>query len=372
MIRTLAALALAALAAASAGAQERPDALDFAGDAFRAGGTVIFDAEGANDVFLAGERVELAAPIGGAAHLAGRRVAVRGAVAGALYAAGQDVSVAAPVGGAASLTGYDVAVAAPVEGNLRAAGAQVTVRAPVGGAALLTGRTVALDAPVAGDAMISAAALTFGEAAKVGGTLTLFERPGEETAVPAGVAPPERIERRAAEEAPGAPMGPRAWLSIAAGLVLGAVVVAALGAVAASVAPEGMSRLGAIVHDGPFRAFGAGFIAQSALVGAAILIAATVIGLFIAPFVVLAALLLGVIGYVVAVYLLGVWAVTRAGALEPDTFPEILLAAGVGALIAGLLALIPLLGWLVILALTLTGVGAMAIAAFRPHTPALR
>ena len=77
--------------------------------------------------------------------------------------------------------------------------------------------------------------------------------------------------------------------------------------------------------------------------------------------------LLGIVGYVVAIYLLGVWAITRAGALEPDTFPEYALAALIGALIAGLLTLIPFLGWLVLLALSFTGVGAIAVATMRPR-----
>ena len=94
------------------------------------------------------------------------------------------------------------------------------------------------------------------------------------------------------------------------------------------------------------------------------MLAATVIGIVLAPFAVLAAVLLGFVGYVVAVYLLGAWAITRAGALEPDTFPEYALAGLVGAVIATLLSLIPLLGWFVILALTFVGVGAIVLSLF--------
>jgi hypothetical protein len=157
-------------------------------------------------------------------------------------------------------------------------------------------------------------------------------------------------------------VGGRGWLAIAAGLLLGALFLAALATAVAAIAPRKMARLSAIVADGPFRALGAGFLTQAALIGGAFLLMVTIIGIVVAPFAVLAAVLLGLLGYVVAVYLLGAWVVIRAGAHEPDTFPEYVLAAVVGALIATLLSFLPFLGWLAMLALTFVGVGAIAIA----------
>ena len=84
-----------------------------------------------------------------------------------------------------------------------------------------------------------------------------------------------------------------------------------------------MSRLRAIVADGPFRALGAGFLTQSALIGAAVVLAATVIGVVLSPFAIVAAVLLGIVGYVVAVYLLGVWAITRVGRARARHLPGI-------------------------------------------------
>lgn len=366
MIRCLVALALVILLpVAQAAAQDHVDTLDLGGDVFRAGTSATVDAPGAADVFLAGERVDLAQAISGAAHLAGRRVSVDGDVGGDLYAFGADVSVAAPVAGAATVMGYDVTLGAPVAGNLRAAGSRVDIAAAVGGAALIAGNTVLLAAPISGDAVITADDLSFGEGARVDGTLTLYEDEGAATAVPASVAPPERIERRQFEDAPMmSGIGGPTWLAVLIGLVLSALVLAILTVIVAAVAPRSMSRLGAIVADGPFRALGAGFLTQATLIGGAVLFALTVIGLILAPFVLLAAVVLGVIGYLVAVYLLGVWTITRAGALEPDTFPEYALAAVVGAVIASLLTLVPFVGWLILIALTLIGIGAISIATF--------
>ena len=365
MVRTFAAIALALLLPLAAAAQDADDALDFGGDAYRAGGSVTFAAPGARDAFLAGERVDLAAPVAGSAHLAGRRVASDGAVGGDLYAIGADVRIAGPVAGAASVAGYDVEILGAIGGNLRATGSRVNLQGAVGGAALITGSEVEIAAPITGNAAITAETLSFGENARVDGRLTLFEPEGTTFAVPASVAPPDRIERHVIEDGPmiGHMVGP-GWFAILAGLVFGMLLLAALATLAPTVAPNAVMRLREIVANGPFRALGAGFLAQSALIGGAIVLAVTVIGLVLAPFAVLAAILLGIVGYIVAVYLLGAWAVTRAGALEPDTFPEYALAGLVGAVLATLLSLVPFLGWFAILALTFVGVGAIVLATF--------
>ncbi len=366
MVRSLVALVTGILLLASPlAAQDHEDAVDFGGDAFRAGSSVTFDEPGVADVFLAGERVDLERPITGAAHLAGRRISAGGDIGGALYAFGADVTTTAPVGGAATIMGYDVTIGGPVAGNLRVAGSRVDIAAAIGGAAIVAADTVVLAAPISGDAVISAGTLSFGENARVDGMLTLYEDEDRATEVPASVAPPERIERRQSEDTPMmSGIGGPSWVAILVGLVLGALVLAILATIVAAVAPASMSRLGAIIAAGPFRALGAGFLAQATLIGGAILFAVTIIGLILTPFVLLAAVVLGFIGYLVAVYLVGVWAITRAGALEPDTFPEYALAAVVGAVIASILTLVPFVGWLVVVALTLTGVGAISIATF--------
>ncbi len=291
MVRTIAAIVLAALLPLGAAlAQESEDALDFGGDAFRAGGSVAFAAPGARDVFLAGERVDLAAAVEGSAHLAGRRVATEGAVGGDLYAFGADVRVAGPVAGAASLAGYDVEVLGAIGGNLRATGSRIDLRGPVGGAALIAGDAVEIAAAITGDASVTADTLTFAEGARVDGRLTLFEPEGVTFDVPASVAPPERIERQVSHDGPmmGRMVG-HSWIAVIAGLVLGVLVLAALATLTATLAPRGVERLRAIVGDGPFRALGAGFLAQSALIGGAIVLAATLIGIVLAPFAMLAA-----------------------------------------------------------------------------------
>lgn len=96
------------------------------------------------------------------------------------------------------------------------------------------------------------------------------------------------------------------------------------------------------------------------------LLIATLIGIFVAPAVVVLAVVLALLGYLIAVYLVGRTLWGWFGALPPDTIGERGIAALIGAAAVGPVLLIPYLGRLLILALTLTGIGALTVAIFRP------
>jgi hypothetical protein len=106
---------------------------------------------------------------------------------------------------------------------------------------------------------------------------------------------------------------------------------------------------------------------RAALIGSCVLLVLTLIGVFVAPAMVVLAAVLGVLGYLIATYLVGRALWGRFGALPPDTFLERALTALIGAMAVALIALVPFLDWLVILILTLTGLGALAVGVFRPE-----
>jgi hypothetical protein len=110
----------------------------------------------------------------------------------------------------------------------------------------------------------------------------------------------------------------------------------------------------------PFRTLGIGFLTLSALIGAAVVLALTIVGILVAPVLILAAVLIGLAGYVVTVYIFGstVWEAIGRG--EPDTLGERAIAALIGALLASVIVLVPFLGWLFMLAAVLLGMGALA------------
>lgn len=130
--------------------------------------------------------------------------------------------------------------------------------------------------------------------------------------------------------------------------------------------PGPLAALRRQVLAAPFRSLWFGFLALSTLAGAGILLAMTLIGLLVTPAAVLAALAAGFVGYVIGAYALGVGLVMALGRPEPASLGARALAAGAGALVAGFVALVPLIGWLFVLALTLAGVGALTLRVLRP------
>ncbi|MDF0601526.1 hypothetical protein P1J78_12345 [Psychromarinibacter sp. C21-152] len=367
MKRILTTLILICLSGAVA-AQEEAAVFDFGGDAFRAGATVEFGTDGADDLFLAGETVRGRADIAGSAHLAGRRVEMTGAVGGDVYAAGMNVELAGAVTGDATLTGYTVRVG-EVGGDLRATGSDVTVRGPVAGYALLAGDTVRIEGTVAGDVNVTARTLDFGPEASIAGVLTLYEETPGAMEIPERVIPADRVQRRE-KEAWQRDVGDMAPVTLWGALwrfVAGVLVVAAVAALAAAVLPESLAAMRRRILDRPLGTLWLGFLLLSALIGSAVVFALTIVGIFVSPAAIFLAVVAGFVGYVLGAYAFGVGLMLLAGRPEPATLGARALAGGLGALLAGLLALIPFLGWLFVLALTLAGVGAMTARLFRPR-----
>ncbi len=147
---------------------------------------------------------------------------------------------------------------------------------------------------------------------------------------------------------------------------MGVIAVSVIASLIAAILPETLADLRRSVLDRPLRNLWFGFLAQSALVGSAILFAMTLIGMVLVPAVILLALVGGFAGYVVAVYAFGVGLLLLFNRPEPDSIGERAVAAGIGALVAGIISLIPLVGWLFVLALMLAGIGAITLRLFRP------
>lgn len=364
MIRFVMAAALA-LVAAPASAQAADAALDIGGDVFRAGQTVTLRQDGIDDLFAGAATLRVLSDIAGSAHLAGRRVVADGAVGGDLYAAGMRVEVAGPVAGDVTVMGYEIEVG-DVAGDLRASGAEVQVTGEVAGYAVLAGDTVRIAGQIAGDVHVAAGDLDLAREAAIAGTLVLYETEPGRMDLRDGVA--GRVERRDVSEwddrmAEAVPTR----RGLFTGYLTGVILVTALAALLAAVMPETLARLRFTVLGQPLRTAWMGALALSVLLGGAILSGLTVIGLLAVPALILAAGLLGFGGYVVGVYALGVAILTRLGRSVPDDFADRAMAAAAGAVAAGAIALLPMLGWLVVLALALAGAGAIAIALVRPR-----
>jgi hypothetical protein len=337
-------------------------------DAFIAGPTVVHSDEGADDLFMAGETVRVEAPIAGSAHLAGRRVEIGQTIGGDLYAAGMDVVLRGAVSGDATVTGYSVEIRDAVGEDLRASGANLTIAGPVAGTALLAGDIARIENVIGGDVHISARQVEFGPEARIDGTLTLVSDAPEAIEVPAQVIPEDRITRREMEgwQRELRPVAGIGWWEVIGRALTGVLVTAVLVALIAAVLPGPLAEMRRRLLTAPLRSLWFGFLGLSTMTGAAVLLAMTLIGMVLSPAVLLLAVLFGVAGYFIAVYAFGVGLLMAAGRAEPDSLADRALAGALGAVVAGLIGLVPLLGWLFVFALALAGAGGLIMRLFRP------
>lgn len=357
--------ACVALAAVPLHADEDAARLDFGSDTYVAGEGIGIETPTEGDLFAAGEDLSLRAPVLGATHLAARRLTVDAAT-GTLYAFAYAIDLDATVTGAASLFAAEVEIDGDIGGNLRLFAREAEIGGAVGGSALIAARSLDLDAPVAGDLMLAVEEVEFGNDAVVAGQVIVFVEEGEDPVeIPARVAAPDRVEVRNIE-AMGDVQGGFADMRAAArraavtGFIVSVLTVAALAAAAIAVAPAHVAQWREKALSAPGQSLIAGFLLLSTVSGAGLVLALTIIGiplLFAALFL---AGLAGYAGYVMGAYILGIAVWQRFGNEIPqDVLPKAGLAL-MGAFIAGIVALIPFLGWLAVLALALTGAGAIA------------
>lgn len=367
-MRLIASLMVAGLALAGGPAGADDARLSFGGDEYAAGQAATINQPAvARDAFAAGYDVSLSSTVEGDAHLAGFNVRSDGTVRGDSYLAGFSVTVAGPTGADLSAMGNSITVgsAAPVTGNARLAGATITISAPIGGSALVSAQTLTLDAPITGDLDFFGEKLNFGPNAVVSGKLNI-QAPSE-IAVPATVAAAERVSYRqlvlpdyATEAGRTAEhvvrsFWPAVWATGTWWLLLFVVGLAFLG-----LGPRLVERLRLATERRPFRTLGAGFVGFSAVLGLVPVSAMTVIGLLATPLFVLFAFVMSALAYLAGTYLVGSRLV---GTLTPlDTAMKRAVALALSIVVAGLLGMVPMLGWLLVLLLIAFGFGAMARA----------
>ena len=347
-------------------AQADEAALTFGGDQFNAGQVTSIAAPVQHDAFAMGSDVTLSAPVSGDAHLAGYDVDVEADVSGDIYAAGFSVNVTSAVGGDLTAMGNTVTVrsATAVTGNVRLAGATVVLSTPVGGSALVTAQSLTLDVPVSGDFSFYGENLTFGPGARVDGVLEI--RAPKEIAVPASVASADRVRFELldspdyvseAGKTAGTVVGrfwPVFWTIAAWWLLLflvGAGLIALL--------PRAVAALQVASEKRPFRNLGLGILTFAAVLGLVPVVAMTIIGILLLPFVLIFAVIACSLAYLAGAFLIGL----RIGSafVTVDTNLKRLGVLAVSLIAAALVGIIPFVGWLITLGIVIFGFGTASI-----------
>ena len=371
-MRLLTLVTVSALFAAPLAAEEAAE-FDFGGDAFRAGRSVTLSVPSAGDFFGAGENVTLSGELGGSAHMAGRAVMLEAPVAGNFYGAGMDVDLRGPVSGNVTMMGYDLTVTERVSGNLRASGKSVEIAAPIAGSAILGGETVEIGGVISGDLALAAKFIDWDGGAKVLGKIDIYTDAPETLMVPDFVAGPDQVTIHDVKEwetdhgqAFDAHKEKEPFSAKIGSFFAGVVVVGLLATLFAGIAPAWVAGLRREALHDPLRTAWVGFLGLSALIGSVVVLALTGIGIIVAPFTILSAILLALVGYVVGAYATGVFALSMAGRDMPATMAERAMAAFAGAFLLALIGAAPFLGWFVVLAVTLVGAGALLVKWFSP------
>lgn len=337
----------------------------------QSGGDVVVDAPTQRDLYLAGRSVTVRAPVAGDVVAAAATIDIDGEVSGDAILAGQDVSIEAVVSDDVRAAGRTVTVGAPVVGHAVLAGESVVVEqgAHIGDFAWLagqrvvvrgnvrslraSGREVVLAGEVIGDAEVEAASLRLEPGAVVRGDLRWA---GDREPVLAEGASVEGdvVQVGAAREPAGAGvLGALFWIvSLAIAAVLLLLVVPSFSASAARCA-----------RASPWKVLGAG-IGVLALAPIVIALSFLTGVLWLVGSVLLAAYVLALL----AGALLGVLAagdlaldLARRGEVRPTRKQRVAMTV-IAALVVGALALVPVLGPIVLIVLTVVGIGSALLS----------
>ncbi|HHL22141.1 MAG TPA: hypothetical protein ENJ52_11530 [Aliiroseovarius sp.] len=363
MIRFLLFLVLM-LPALPALAQE-PGGFRFSDDAYMAGRSVVYAGTDVDDLFASGDRVTLSGDLTGSAYVMARNVAVTGRIGNTLYAGGNNVDLRGSVADDAILMGTGVDVGGPVGGDLRVGGTRVEITANIGDSALVGAESVYLNATISGDAGFAANEVEFGPDARVGGILHLYGDTLEALDVPESVAPASRVQRHPDTEwggfMSGAEGSRKSFGRALSDFIRSIAVIGVLASVLAAIAPDFLTAIRERALESPIRSAWLGFLTLSAAIGSAVVLGLTGIGIILIPVSVLVTLAIGLLGFLVATYVLGVGMARFAGRGWPESLGDRVIAAFIGAGSMALLGLLPFLGWVLTLVLALWGAGGLIV-----------
>jgi cytoskeletal protein CcmA (bactofilin family) len=317
------------------------------------------------DLITAAELVDISGTVEGDVLAIASRIQVPGQVRGSLRSASGELTVSGPVGEDAMLAGGNVRLApsAQVGKDFYVASGEVQVQAPVRGELRAMAGKLTLAAPVDGDVHAQVDTLQLADGARIGGDLDYRSERDAQVAQGAVVAgsmerlPVEHRERRA--PVLGVLFFWARWL----------IGLFALGLLLVLVSPNFARRAPAMLRQQPWLSLGWGaalFVGLPLVAGLifflGLLIGGWWLGLFILALHAMAlALCFPVVGMLV-----GRWLLERFH----KTGAHLVVALLVGLVLLTLVGLVPILGWLVVMATLFFGLGAILLTAVKGRRPA--
>jgi hypothetical protein len=331
-------------------------------DLYLAGEEITMEGNVNGNLFCAGRSVKILGSVKGSAWLAGRRVLISGEVSDSVKAAARSVTLEGRVGGDFMAVGSEVLLqkGSAVNKDLVVAGRRVSFEGTVGGDVHGAGQTVDVTGTIKGGAKFLVQDLTLSQAARIGGDL--FYISASEAKLESGAEVGGKITRRPPEYRERVKkILPFAFLFGVAGKVLGFFGALVAGLVLVLVFPKWMNGTADALQWelGPCAGWGALALFLTPMGVAAA--AATIVG---APLAALSLLL-----YLIAVYasqiMVGFFIGRTILNLDDDTAGKGALfgALALGLVLVKLVRLIPIVGYITLLAVAIFGMGAMVVSA---------
>lgn len=341
---------------------------DVQGDVFAAGGTINASGRVADAFVAAGGRLSLGSAIEGDAIIAGGDITLSGSVGDNLVAAGGNVVISGPVAGRAIVAGGSILFDGSATAGQDAwfAGGEITVRGDVGGNLRIMGGEVTVLGQVAGNVDIRADEVRIGPEARIAGTLTVRGEDEPMIDPAAQIAGDVRfVPKESAAE----------WGLLALGLGVALVLLPfifalVVGIIAILVARPYVSNMGDRIMGQPLGSLGLGVLVLFATPPILFFLVMTIIGI---PFAVIGFafyLIVLALGLPLAALAVVTHWLDNNQRAERASRGKILLLY-VAALIAlAVICFIPVIGWLAIWLLLAIGIGAglLALGGRRRHT----
>lgn len=306
---------------------------------YAAGGELTITRAVTDDLFAAAGRVTVGSQVGGDLVVAGGEVTINGSIADDVRAAGGRVTVNGTIGGHLVVTGGEVVITdgAVIDGEVVASGGRVTFAGETGGDLALMGGDLALSGTAAGQAEIQAQNLTVADTAQIGGMLTY--RTPEQLTLPEGVAGAVQYEPLRQREL-GFGIG-EIYGAYAGAVFFGALLTAITGAVLIALSRRQVAGLAITARAQPGIAIlvGLAFFVMPLVV---LLLALSVVGIWLAVLVLLVWLLILFVAKILAGFVIGQFILRVQG---PSSYWRLLGAFLIGLVILTLIGLIPLVGW---------------------------
>jgi cytoskeletal protein CcmA (bactofilin family) len=333
------------------------------GDYFAFGGNVEISGTINGDLYASGGQVVIDGTVNGDVLVAGGRVSLSGTVSQDVRAAGGQVTISGNVGRNLTVAGGQVELASSsvLGGGLVAAGGNVDLSAPLTGAVKVAAGTLIVTNRVGGNLDAAVGTLRIASRADIQGDVNYWS--GREASVSEGARIRGKIVRNVPPERPRLfPGAFFAWLWFVSINFISTLI---LGLLSVRFLPSFHQSVVTTLSERPWTSLGIGFVAAIVLPVVGILLLATVVAIPIAIILLTAFCIMLYWARIYAIGRIGEFILARLRPASSRAFAFVL-----GLFVYYLLAIIPVIGWLVVPVVMLFGFGAELIARKQVYTTA--